>query len=288
MSIQARKLRRLLAENDYLVAPGAYDALSAKCIEAAGFQVAGTTGYGMHGVVLGQPDTGQLTLSETVDILTKMCNAVDIPILADAEGGYGSALNVIRTIKEYEKTGVAGLFIEDQKQPPNCPFIKAPELITTREMIGKIKAAVAAREDPSLLIVARTDAPFEEAVERANAYMDAGADMVKILPKTREELEKLPPLVKGPIHLGMYANKGINDGLTAEDCGKMGYKIITFPVSLLFAQTANLLKLLQYMKENGTDEGFQADFISFADYLKFIGADYYRDIYAKYIDKYLD
>ena len=124
MSIQARKLRRLLAENDYLVAPGAYDALSAKCIEAAGFQVAGTTGYGMHGVVLGQPDTGQLTLSETVDILTKMCNAVDIPILADAEGGYGSALNVIRTIKEYEKTGVAGLFIEDQKQPPNCPFIK--------------------------------------------------------------------------------------------------------------------------------------------------------------------
>ena len=118
--------------------------------------------------------------------------------------------------------------------------------------------------------------------------MDAGADMVKILPKTREELEKLPPLVKGPIHLGMYANKGINDGLTAEDCGKMGYKIITFPVSLLFAQTANLLKLLQYMKENGTDEGFQGDFISFADYLKFIGADYYRDIYAKYIDKYLD
>lgn len=283
MGKQSTKLRQLLKDNDYLVAPCAYDALSAKAIEKAGFKIAGTSGYGMHGVVLGQPDTGLLCLSETVSILSKMTDAVNIPVLADAEGGYGSAINVIRTIREYDKTGVAGLFIEDQKQPPNCPFIKAPEIISKAEMIGKIHAAVDTRGDSDLVIIARTDAPFEEAVERANAYMEAGADMVKILPKTREELEKLPPLVNGPIHLGLYANKGINDGMTAADCGKLGYKIITYPVSLLFAQTAALISMLKYMKENDTDEGYPGGFIKFEDYLKFIGADWYKEIGDKYL-----
>lgn len=283
MGEQSKKLRELLASEDYLIAPCAYDALSARAIQASGFKIAGTTGYGMHGVVLGQPDTGLLALNETISILSKMADAVDIPILADAEGGYGSALNVIRTVREYEKTGVAGLFIEDQKQPPNCPFIKTAELISTNEMVGKIEAAVATRKDPNLVIIARTDAPFEEAIERANAYMEAGADMVKILPKSRQELEALPSRVNGPIHLGLYANKGINDGMTAADCGKLGYKIITFPVSCLFAQTASILSLLKYIKENETDEGYPGEFMAFADYLKFIGADYYKELVDQYL-----
>ena len=280
---QTTKLRELLATNDYLVAPCAYDALSARAIQAAGFKVAGTTGYGMHGAVLGQPDTGLLALNETVSILSKMADAVDIPILADAEGGYGSAMNVIRTIKEYEKTGVGGLFIEDQKQPPNCPFIKAPELISTDEMVGKIRAAVDTRKDKDLVIIARTDAPFEEAIERANSYMEAGADMVKILPKTRAELEALPSRVNGPIHLGLYANKGINDGMTAADCGKLGYKIITFPMSCLFANVAATMSILQYIQENGTDEGYTGKVMQFNEYLKFIGVDEYKTLISKYL-----
>ena len=280
---QTTKLRELLATNDYLVAPCAYDALSARAIQAAGFKIAGTTGYGMHGAVLGQPDTGLLALNETVSILSKMADAVDIPILADAEGGYGSAMNVIRTIKEYEKTGVGGLFIEDQKQPPNCPFIKAPELVSTDEMVGKIRAAVDTRKDEDLVIIARTDAPFEEAIERANAYMEAGADMVKILPKTREELEALPSRVNGPIHLGLYANKGINDGMTAADCGKLGYKIITFPMSCLFANVAATMSILQYIQENGTDEGYTGKVMQFNEYLKFIGVDEYKTLISKYL-----
>lgn len=280
---QTTKLRELLAANDYLVAPCAYDALSARAIQAAGFKIAGTTGYGMHGAVLGQPDTGLLALNETVSILSKMADAVDIPILADAEGGYGSAMNVIRTIKEYEKTGVGGLFIEDQKQPPNCPFIKAPELVSTDEMVGKIRAAVDTRKDKDLVIIARTDAPFEEAIERANAYMEAGADMVKILPKTREELEALPSRVNGPIHLGLYANKGINDGMTAADCGKLGYKIITFPMSCLFANVAATMSILQYIQENGTDEGYTGKVMQFNEYLKFIGVDEYKTLISKYL-----
>ncbi len=280
---QTTKLRELLATNDYLVAPCAYDALSARAIQAAGFKIAGTTGYGMHGAVLGQPDTGLLALNETVSILSKMADAVDIPILADAEGGYGSAMNVIRTIKEYEKTGVGGLFIEDQKQPPNCPFIKAPELVSTDEMVGKIRAAVDTRKDKDLVIIARTDAPFEEAIERANAYMEAGADMVKILPKTREELEALPSRVNGPIHLGLYANKGINDGMTAADCGKLGYKIITFPMSCLFANVAATMSILQYIQENGTDEGYTGKVMQFNEYLKFLGVDEYKTLISKYL-----
>ena len=280
---QTTKLRELLATNDYLVAPCAYDALSARAIQAAGFKIAGTTGYGMHGAVLGQPDTGLLALNETVSILSKMADAVDIPILADAEGGYGSAMNVIRTIKEYEKTGVGGLFIEDQKQPPNCPFIKAPELVSTDEMVGKIRAAVDTRKDKDLVIIARTDAPFEEAIERANAYMEAGADMVKILPKTRGELEALPSRVNGPIHLGLYANKGINDGMTAADCGKLGYKIITFPMSCLFANVAATMSILQYIQENGTDEGYTGKVMQFNEYLKFIGVDEYKTLISKYL-----
>lgn len=283
MGKQSKKLRELLATNDYLVAPCAFDALTARAIQAAGFQVAGTTGYGMHGAVLGQPDTGLLALNETVEILNKMVDAVDIPVLADAEGGYGSAMNVIRAVMEYEKTGVGGLFIEDQKQPPNCPFIKAPELISTNEMIGKIQAAVATREDPNLVIIARTDAPFEEAIERANAYMEAGADMVKIIPKTRDELEALPSRVNGPIHLGLYANKGINDGMTAADCGKLGYKIITFPMSCLFAQVAASMSVLKYIKENGTDEGYPGEMMAFNDYLKFVGVDHYKELAARFL-----
>lgn len=278
-----KKLRELLAANDYLIAPCAYDALSARAIEAAGFPIAGTTGYGMHGVVLGQPDTGLLALNETVSILSKLVDAVDIPILADAEGGYGSAMNVIRAVREYEKTGVAGLFIEDQKQPPNCPFIKAPEVISTEEMVGKIRAAADTRQDPDMVIIARTDAPFEEAIERANAYLEAGADMVKILPKSRQELEALPARVNGPLHLGLYANKGINDGLTAADCGKMGYKIITFPVSCLFAQTAALLSILKYIKTHETDEGYPGQTLAFEEYLRFVGVDYYRVLGDRYL-----
>ena len=284
MEKMTTKLRRLLKEKDYLVAPCAYDALSARAIEVAGLDVCGTTGYGMHGVVLAQPDSGLLALNESVDILSKMADAVNIPIICDAEGGYGNALNVVRTVKEYEKTGVAGFFIEDQQQPPNCPFISDTQLISTNEMVGKIEAAVETRKDPDLLIIARTDAPYEEAVERANAYLDAGADMVKILPKSREELIALPEKVHGPIHLGFFPNQDFFKGFSSEDCGKkLGYKIITFPFSVLFAQVAAELRVLEYIKQHGSDAGYDGDMIDFNTYIKLVHVDELRELGAKYL-----
>lgn len=273
-----------MKENQYLVAPCAYDALSAKAIEVTGFQIIGTTGYGMHGAVLAQPDTGLLALNETVSILNKMVDAVNIPIICDAEGGYGNALNVIRTATEYEKTGIGGYFIEDQKQPPNCPFLKKAEVISTEEMCGKIRAAVDTRRDPDLLIIARTDAPFDEAVERANAYLDAGADMVKVLPKTREELISLPEKVHGPLHLGFFPQQEFFKGFSAEDCGtKLGYKIITFPFSVLFAQVAAELNVLKYIKEHGSDAGYTGEMIDFQTYINLVGVDRIREIGDKYL-----
>ena len=153
-------------------------------------------------------------------------------------------------------------------------------------MVGKIHAALDARTDPDMLIIARTDAPFDEAVKRANIYLEEGADMVKVLPKSKEDLLRLPPLVHGPLHLGMFPNQGINDGLTAKDCGELGYKIITFPLSSLFAQTYALLHFFQYLKEHETDEGYDGHIIEFNEYLKFIGVDKIREMGKKYgLDK---
>ena len=141
-----RKLfRELLDGKEGIIAPCAYDALSARMIEASGFKLAGTTGYGMHGSILGCPDNGMLAFNEMVEACGKMADAVNIPLLADAEGGYGNAINVIRSVRDFEKAGMAGIFIEDQVLPPNCPFIHEPKIITEAEMVGKIEAAVMAR-----------------------------------------------------------------------------------------------------------------------------------------------
>ena len=280
---KAKQFRMLLQADGPIMAPCAYDALSARMIEKAGFQMAGTTGYGMHGAMLGVPDNGLLAFNEMVEACTRMADAVSIPIMADAEGGYGNAINTMRTIRAYEKAGIAGVFIEDQKLPPNCPFLKQTQTISVEEMCGKIRAAVDSRTDPDFVICARTDAPFDEAVERAQAYLEAGADMIKIVPKTKDQLERLPKLVKAPLHLGFATGKEINDGMTAWDCGKLGYKIVSFPTTALFLYTRSVMNGLRTLKEAGTDECFMADMSTFDEYLDIVEADKFR----KYDKEYL-
>lgn len=277
-------LRGLLAGHDTIIAPCAFDALSAKAIEHAGFQLAGTTGQGLHGTILGAPDNGLLTFSEMVGACGKMADAVQIPILADAEGGYGSAVSVIRTVREFEKAGVAGIFIEDQRLPPNCPFIKAAETISIQEMCGKIRAAVDTRENPDFLIVARTDAPFDEAVERAQAYLEAGADMIKPIPKGRRELELWPQKLDAPLHVGFMTGPGcdVNSGLTAWDIGAMGYKIVTFPLNMLFLYAKSCMKYLETVMRTGTDVSLTGDMMSFQEYQHFIGIEQYLQQQRKY------
>lgn len=276
-------LRKLMDKNEVIISPCAFDALSAKIIESAGFQLVGTTGFGMHGAMLGVPDNGQIAFNEMLDVLSKMADAISIPILADAEGGYGNAINVIRTVRTFEKAGLSGIFIEDQKLPPNCPFIKETKVISVDEMCGKIQAAVDTRKDPDFVIVARSDAPFEEAIERAKAYIEAGADMIKINPKTRKQLEVLPTRVNAPLHIGFDYGSEFNEGLTAWDAGKMGYKIITFPTAALLSGIAGMQSAMTELFKTGTDQGFLSQMMPFNDYLKFIGKDYYKEMEKRYL-----
>jgi len=285
MSKAAKKTRELLLKQGVILAPCAYDALSAKLIEYAGFDLIGTTGYGMHAAMLGVPDNGMLAFNEMGDALSKMCDAVSIPIMADAEGGYGNAINTIRTVKVFEKAGLGGLFIEDQKLPPNCPFLKATEMISVDEMCGKIKAAVEAREDPNFVIVARTDAPFEEAVERAAAYVEAGADMIKLIPKNKRELELAPQRVKAPLHLGFIPGKDINAGMTAWDAGKLGYKIVTLPLTPLLLNTKATLDGLRKIKQNGNDDAIAQDLFPIEDFFNFIGKQKFAALEQRYLKK---
>ena len=243
--------------------------------------MAGTTGQGMHGVILGQPDNGLLAFNEMVDACGKIADSVDIPILCDAEGGYGNALNVTRTVRAFEKAGVAGIFIEDQKLPPNCPFIKKPETISVEEMCGKIRAAADARTDPDFVIVARTDAPFDEAIERARAYLEAGADLIKPIPKSIKELELWPQKVDAPLHVGYMSN--VNSGLTAREIGQMGYKFITFPLNMLYMYAKTCEIYYKTLLKEETDISLQEKMMSFEEYQEFIGMEEYMRIQEKYI-----
>lgn len=276
-------LKELLNRERGIIAPSAFDAISAKIIEHAGFQAISTTGFGMHGAILGQPDIGQLAYNEMLDALSKMTDAVEIPIVADAEGGYGNAINVIRTVKTFEKAGLAGLFIEDQKLPPNCPHYKETELISTDEMCGKIKAAVDARESSDFIIVARSDAPFEEAVERARYYIEAGADMIKIAPGNREQLMDLPRLVDAPLHLGFSYDPAVNEGLTGSDMLDIGYKIVTFPSLAFFASVKAMMAVMEDLRKYGTDQKSLDKTISMSDYFDFIGRDHMQALEDKYL-----
>lgn len=282
---KAKILRELLALEEVIMAPCAYDSISAKCIEQAGFSLIGTTGFGMHGAMLGTPDNGLLAFNEMADACSKMVDAVNIPIMADAEGGYGNAINTYRTVQTFEKIGLAGLFIEDQKLPPNCPFFKSTQMIDTEEMCGKIRAAVDARKDPNFVIVARTEARGEEAVERCNEYIKAGADMIKIIPMSRRELEWYPSRVNGPLHLGFSPGKGINDGMTAWDAGKLGYKIVTFPMTAMFASVKSMVRVLEQLKVKGSDDSLLDDLFTFDEYFKLVEADRYLEMDKKYLLK---
>jgi 2-methylisocitrate lyase-like PEP mutase family enzyme len=279
-----RKLfRELLDGKEGIIAPCAYDALSARMIEASGFKMAGTTGYGMHGSILGCPDNGMLAFNEMVEACGKMADAVNIPLLADAEGGYGNAINVIRSVRDFEKAGMAGIFIEDQVLPPNCPFIHEPRIITEAEMVGKIEAAVMARCDKNFAIIARTDARFDEAIERAKVYKAAGADMIKIFPKTRKELEQLPSKVDAPLHFGVIPGQETTKGLTAKDLFDMGYKIVTYPMTVLFSSVLASMKALAALKKYETEENPEAQMMEFKDYVKLVNGDIYRSWEEKYL-----
>jgi 2-methylisocitrate lyase-like PEP mutase family enzyme len=232
------RLRELLHQPDIIIAPGAYDGITARLVEQAGFPAVYMTGAGTS-LARGFPDFGLLSMSEVVENAAVIARTVEIPLIADADTGYGNELNVTRTVREFEARGVAGIHIEDQASPKRCGHLDGKEIIPRPEFISKIRAAVAARRDADFLIIARTDsravAGFDEAIARANAALAAGAGMAFMeAVQTAEELALVPQRVQGPCLLNVVPG-GKTPPITLQEAQALGYRLAILPVLLLNA-----------------------------------------------------
>ncbi len=226
------KIFRDALKRGMVAAPGCYDCITARSIERAGFDAVYMTGAGTA-AMLGYPDYGLVTLSEMADNAGRIAASIKLPVIADADTGYGNELNAIRTVREYEKRGVAGIHIEDQGFPKKCGHLEDKTIVPLEDYVAKIRAAVSAKVDPDFLVIARTDSRaslgFEEAIRRANAALEAGADMAFVeAPQTLEETASVPRLVKGPCMLNMVW-RGKTPDLSIAEAAKMNYAFMILP-----------------------------------------------------------
>jgi 2-methylisocitrate lyase-like PEP mutase family enzyme len=233
---QAARFRELLRRDGMVVAPGAYDCITARLIERAGFDAVYMTGAGTA-ATLGYPDFGLVTMSEMVANAGRIAAAVGLPVIADADTGYGNELNVVRTVREYETAGVAGIHIEDQGFPKKCGHLDDKEIVPREDWLAKIRAAAASRRSPDFMVIARTDsravAGFDEAIARANAALAAGADMAFVeAPQTIDEVAAVPRLVQGPCLLNVVRG-GKTPDLDLGEAERMGYKLAILPGLLI-------------------------------------------------------
>lgn len=239
--------------------PGAYDALTARLVERAGFDAVYMTGAGIANSLTGFPDNGLITLTEMVTNARYIAQVTSIPLICDADTGYGNAVNVMRTVWEFERAGASGIHIEDQVAPKRCGHLEGKDVITVDEMRGKIRAACRARTDPDFLVIARVDARsvlgFDEAVVRGRAYFEAGADV--IFPEaleTEEEFRRYAEEVEAPL-LANMTEFGKSPYLSARELEDMGYKIVIFPVTSLRVAAKAAWDLLKVLKDEGTPKG---------------------------------
>jgi 2-methylisocitrate lyase-like PEP mutase family enzyme len=254
MNANAKRLREMMQGHDMIVAPGAYDGLTARLVEQAGFPAVYMTGAGTS-AARGYPDYGLLTMTEMVEAAGILARSVDIPVIADADTGYGNELNVTRTVREYEARGVAGIHIEDQVAPKRCGHLDGKEIIPCEEYVAKIRAAAAARRDPAFVIIARTDAravsTLEEAVRRANGALDAGADMAFVeAVQSLDELRAVPRLVHGPCLLNIVKG-GKTPDIALDDARAAGYRLAILPSLLSVAAIEGCEQALQALKGTG-------------------------------------
>lgn len=286
--MQAKNLRKLLAQTGIICAPGAYDAWSAKLIADAGFPAAYMTGYGISASLLGQPDIGLIGMSEMATQAGNITAAINIPLIADADNGYGSTLNVRRTVQSYERAGVAAIQIEDQVMPKRCGHMEGKELITPEEMTAKIKAAVQARQSADTVIIARTDARavngFNDAIQRAQAYVQAGADVIFFeAPASVQEMQEVRRLIDKPLLANMVEN-GKTPLLSLNELEQLGYNIAIFPASLLYTATKAVMNTLANLKVHGTTEVVLDKMVDFPTFNQMIGLQAYRDLEKSFLN----
>lgn len=284
---KTKVLKNLLTSKKILIAPGAYDVLSAKIIAKLGFKAVYMTGYGTSASVLGQPDVGLLTMTEMVKRAADIANAVDVPLIADADTGYGNPLNVRRTVFEYEKAGVAGIQLEDQVFPKKCGHMLGRKVIPKEEMVQKIKAACEIREDKDFIIIARTDARtshgLEEAIARGKAYQEVGADVIFIeSPESVQEMRKINEAFPKTPTLANMLEGGRTPNLTTDELEELGFGIAIYCTGPLYSSAKAVKDYLTLLKEEKTTVGKYQDMITFQEFNELIGLQDYLSLEEKY------
>jgi methylisocitrate lyase len=290
MDASSRKtavLRKLLKEEEVLLAPGCFNALSARLVEQAGFKAAYVSGAAIAGNFLGQPDIGLTTMTEVLENARNIVRVTNLPVICDADTGFGNAINMMRTVREFESAGLAGIQIEDQVMPKKCGHTEGKLLISKAEMVQKVKAAVDARRDPDFVFVVRTDAiavnGLEDALDRAAAYQEAGADVIFVeAPRTPEEMHRICATIKAPLLANMVEGGGKTPVLPIAELKKMGYKLVIYPVSAHMAAIKAMQEVLAVLKQDGTTARFSERMVPFQEMFEVVGRSTLKALEKKY------
>jgi 2-methylisocitrate lyase-like PEP mutase family enzyme len=259
----------------------------ARLVEMAGFPAVYMTGYGLSASLIGQPDIGLMTMTEMAAEAARMVAAVNIPVIADGDTGYGGVLNVVRTVREYERAGVAAIQIEDQVLPKRCGHMEGKQLVPTVEMVAKLKAAIHARRSPELVIIARTDARavngFADAAERAQAYAEAGADVIFFeAPQSLDEIKTVAKTIGKPL-LANLVEHGKTPFLTGEQLAALGYKIVIYPNSALYTATKAVQDMLAVLKRTDSTEECSDRMVKFPQFNEMIGLNAVRELEKSFL-----
>ncbi|MEH2251275.1 isocitrate lyase/PEP mutase family protein [Nostoc sp.] len=282
----SQKLRQLLTRPEIIVIPGVYDCLGAKLVEQTGFEVVVASGFGIAASTLGLPDYGFVTATEMLYSVGRIAQSVNIPLIADLDTGYGNALNVVRTIKDAVQLGVAGVLLEDQEWPKKCGHFEGKRVISQAEHVGKIRAAVEARGDSGLVIIARTDARaslgLESAIARGRAYIAAGADILFVeAPQSIEELKVIAAAFPDVPLVANIVEGGKTPEVSVAKLQQLGFKIVFFPLTALLAVTKVMTACFLHLKEQGTTTELP-DLVSFQDFQELVGVPQYLQIEQKF------
>jgi 2-methylisocitrate lyase-like PEP mutase family enzyme len=281
-----RQLREILSKREAVLLPGASNALTARIIEDLGFKAIYVTGAGVTNTFLGVPDIGLISMTELANHVSAMRDVVALPLIVDADTGFGNPHNVTRTIRVLERSGANAIQLEDQEFPKRCGHFSGKSVIASTDMVQKIRAAADARIDPNLVIVARTDAlathGFEDAIERAAAYIEAGADMTFVeAPRTKEQIVEIPRRVKAPQIINIVAG-GLTPMIALDELKSMGYSMILYANAALQASVAGMQKVLKHLQAHGSLDEVSAELVSFEERQRLVGKPHYDALEKKY------